>query len=398
MKHHSKVLLCTASALGVLCSSALISASPAAAGGRPSSPPTPRVVADGLLTPLSLAIDHRGRALVTQNFAGELLRISPGGGRTTIANVPGQEVGAVATRGRTVYWATTGQDPQAPSAALWSKSGNGAPRQIADLRALEEMRNPDQHTTYGFRRLPAECAAQFPADNPASYTGMVDSHPYASYADRDRIYVADAGANAIVSVRTHQHGGRWNNKGWHKSKRQPRVVATLPAVSTRVSAEALSALGLPTCAAGYRYHFEFVPTDVEKGRDGKLYVTSLPGGPEDASLGARGAVYKVDPRTGRARLVAGGFVGAVNLAIGPDGTMAVAEMFGGDDGTGQVTLLRAGSHRRTELALTSPGAVEWVGSRRHSKLYVTTDAFVLGEQGPQPVGKLQVLRFGSHRH
>lgn len=392
MKNHSKVLLCTASALGVLCSSALISASPATAGGRSSAPPTPRVVADGLLTPLSLAIDHRGSALVSQNFAGELLRISPNGTRTTIATVPGQEVGAVATRGKTIYWATTGQDPEAPSAALWRQSKNGAPRQIADLRALEETQNPDQDTIYGFRRLPAECAAQFPAENPASYTGLVDSHPYASYADRDRVYVADAGANAIVSVRTQHH-----RKSWSKKNRQPRVVATLPAVSTRVSADALTALGLPTCAAGYRYHFEFVPTDVEKGRDGKLYVTSLPGGPEDASLGARGAVYKVDPRSGKARLVAGGFVGAVNLALGPDGTMAVAEMFGGDDGTGQVTLLRAGSHRRTELALTSPGALEWVGSKKHSKLYVTTDAFVLGEQGPQPVGKLQVLRFGSHR-
>ena len=198
--------------------------------------------------------------------------------------------------------------------------------------------------------------------------------------------MADAAANAIVSVRT------------NKRRATPKVVATLPAVGTRVTAEALTAQGLPTCAAGHTYYFEFVPTDVEKGGDGWLYVTSLPGGPEDASLGARGAVFKVNPHTGRVRHVAGGFVGAVNLALGPDGTIAVAELFGGENGAGQVTLVKPWTSRRETLPLTAPGAVEWVGSKRHSKLYVTTDAFVPGPQGPQPIGKLQVLTFSSKRH
>ncbi|MFI5426114.1 ScyD/ScyE family protein [Aeromicrobium sp. UC242_57] len=202
-----------------------------------------------------------------------MLRIGPDGTRTTLVTSPGQEVGAVSNRGKTIYWATTGQDPAAPAAALWSQRKGGQPRQIADLRAFEEAKNPDQRTTYGFKNLPQSCADQFPADNPASYTGLVDSHPYASYAARNKVFVADAGANAILSVRT------------DKRHAKPKVVATLPAVSTTVSAEALAAQGLPACAAGYKYRFEFVPTDVEKGGDGKLYVTSLPGGPEDASLG-----------------------------------------------------------------------------------------------------------------
>lgn len=384
MKRTTSLVVATTAAL---LTGGVVLSSPATAGGHHHAPPTPtpRTLADGLLTPLSLAIDDHGRALVSQNFAGELLRIDRSGARTTVATSPGNELGAVSTRGRTIYWATTGQDPAAPSALLYSQRKGGQPRQIADLRAFEAAKNPDQRTTYGFRNLPQSCADQFPSDNPASYTGQIDSHPYASYAGKKKVYVADAGANAIVSVRTDRRSSK------------PRLVASLPAVGTRVTAEALTAQGLPTCAAGHKYYFEFVPTDVEMGRDGKLYVTSLPGGPEDASLGARGAVYKVNPASGRARLVAGGFVGATNLALGPDGTIAVAELFGGDTGAGQVTLIKPWSSRRTSLDLTAPGALEWVGSKRHSKLYVTTDAFVVGEQGPEAVGKLQVLKFGRGR-
>lgn len=375
--------LCAVAAATVL-AGGFIASSPAMAGGRHPSPPAPRTLADGLLTPLSLSIDDYGRALVSQNFAGELLRIDRHGTKTTIASSPGNEVGAVSNRGRTIYWATTGQDPAAPSALLWSQRKGGQPRQIADLRAFEDANNPDQNTTYGFRHLPQSCSSQFPDDNPASYTGGVDSHPYASYASKNKVYVADAGANAILSVRT------------DRKHSQPKVVATLPAAGTIATAAALQAQGLPTCAAGHKYYFEFVPTDVERGRDGQLYVTSLPGGPEDASLGARGAVYKVNPHTGKARMVAGGFVGAVNLALGPDRTIAVAELFGGRNGAGQVTFIKPWSRHRTSWPLTSPGALEWTGSRHHSKLYVTTNAFVVGPQGPEAIGKLQVFKMSSH--
>lgn len=376
MKRSFLTMLATAA---LLTTGAITSSPAVAAGHSPTRPHSSRTIADGLVSPLSLAVDNRGRALVSQNFLGELLRVTLGGQRSTLVTSPGNEVGAVSTRGDTIYWATTAQG-DTPATKLFAQRRGQAPRQLADLYQYESTRNPDQGITYGFRDLGPECAAQFPPDNPASYTGLVDSHPYASLATSDRVYVADAGMNAILSVKT--KGSR------------PKVVAVLPAVGTRVSAEAAEAQGLPPCVAGHKYWFEFVPTDVEKGRDGWLYVTSLPGGPEDASLGARGAVYKVNPHNGNVRKVAGGFVGAVNLAIGPDGTIAVAELFGGPEGAGQVTLIRPGSSWRKSLALTSPGAVEWVGSRHHSKLYVTTDAFVPGEDGaPQPIGKVKVLSF-----
>lgn len=392
MKRSPLTLLAAAS---LLVGSAIAS-SPATAGGRGHShqPPAPaeaRTIADGLFTPLSLAIDDRGRALVSQNFLGELLRITPDGSRSTIATTPGEELGAVSTRGTTIYYATTGQDPAAPSAKLFAQRRGGEARQIADLRAFEDANNPDEDASYGFQDLPQECAAQFPPEFPASSGGVVDSHPYATYAAKKKVYVADAGANAILSVST------------KKRNATPKVVAVLPPIGTEVSAEALTELGLPACAEGYTYNFDFVPTDVEQGRDGWLYVTSLPGGPEDDSLGARGAVFKVNPHNGKVRQVAGGFVGAVDLALLPGGRIAVAELFGGEGGVGQVTVVRPGSSRRTVLPLTAPGALESVGS----KLYVTTDAFVPGPEGPSATGKLQVLKVGSkdrsdrhrsHRH
>ena len=74
------------------------------------------------------------------------------------------------------------------------------------------------------------------------------------------------------------------------------TAAVLPAGDPIVvSAELAAGVGFPACVAGFSCRFEPVPADVEEGGDGWLYVTSLPGGPEDASLGARGAVYRFNP-------------------------------------------------------------------------------------------------------
>ena len=145
-----------------------------------------------------------------------------------------------------------------------------------------------------------------------------------------------------------------------------KTVAVLPAQDpVPVSAEAAAAILLPPCVAGSTFIAEPVPTDVEIGKDGFLYVSTLPGGPEDPSLGARGSVYKVNPWNGTSRLLATGFAGATNLAIGPRGTIYVSELFGN-----QISKIVHGAPVPV-VSLPDPSGLEWA----NGKLYVGIDTF-----------------------
>jgi hypothetical protein len=325
-----------------------------------------------MLSPLSLDVQPNGTAWITQNFPGLLTKVTPRSEQTDVVNGNGDEISAVSTRGNTVYYAQVAQDHS--GAKLMSLRKGKSPVQVADLWAHEDEENPDQVNTYGFVGLPESCASQFdPAGpfGPPTYTRIVDTHPYASLATRDGIYVADAGANAIVKV---SYDG------------DVSTVAVLPATAPVVAtAEVVEQFGFPECATGYSYRFEPVPTDVEIGPRGWLYVTGLPGGPEDASLGERGVVYKVNPGSGEVKTFATGFVGATGLAVSRQGVVFVAEMFGGEDGTGQVSVVSPwGGEAVAAFPVSSPAAIELSGR----SLYLTKDAFVLGPDGPQPIGKL----------
>ncbi|MET0990609.1 MAG: ScyD/ScyE family protein [Glaciihabitans sp.] len=374
----------------VVASSAVISA-PAYAGGdghgghHGSSTITagePTVVTEGLLSPLSLEVDQDRVALLSQNFAGLLTQVDGEGTVSTVTSAPpGDEIGAVSSWRGTVYYSQSA--PDLSSSVLNSITPDGEIVEIADTLAYEEAENPDQVNTYGFVDLAEECAAQIPPDpmgpQSSAYTGAVDSHPYATRARSNSLYLADAGANAILRV---EYTGEIST-----------VAVLPPEPAATVTAELAAAVGLPECTVGAEYIFEPVPTDVEVGKDGYLYVTTLPGGPEGPELGARGSVYRVDRSTGETELVATGFGGATGLALADDGTIFVAELFGGPEGTGQVSILTPGSDTPEPLiALTAPAALELRGHN----LWVTTDAFVPDETGaPQPIGKLVVVPLDS---
>ncbi len=99
-----------------------------------------------------------------------------------------------------------------------------------------------------------------------------------------------------------------------------------------------------------------------------VYVTSLPGGPENPSLGARGAVYRVNPATGSVTRIGSGFTGATGLAISPAGRIYVAELFGN-----QISALNNGGPQPL-VNVNAPAALEWA----NGKLYATIDAFGSG--------------------
>ncbi|SFN88021.1 ScyD/ScyE family protein [Mycetocola miduiensis] len=369
-----KVTTLTAAVCAAVLTTVALATPASAHGDHPPIVANQEVLADGLMAPFSLEVQSNGAAWITQNFPGTLTRVTASGEKTDVLGGDGDEISAVSARGNTVYYAQVAQDHT--RAVLMRVSKGQEPVQVADLFAHEEQENPDAVNTYGFVDLPASCASQFVPDptsqfSQPTYEGAVDTHPYASLATREGVYVADAGMNAILKV------GYDGNVS---------TVAVLPPTApVAVTAETAEAFGMPACVVGHSYRFEPVPTDVEVGPKGWLYVSTLPGGPEDASLGARGVVYKVNPWSGDVQPFAEGFVSATNLAVSKQGVVFVTELFGGADGEGQVSVVPPwGDGAVTQFPISSPAAIEIAGKN----LYLTTDTFELGPEGPLPVAKL----------
>ena len=364
VKKSSPALACLAAitALG-------LAAAPASAGGRHPHPPgsgTPQAgqvttVAEGLLTPLSFAVGRRGTLDVAQDFAGLLTRITADGSTETLdAAAPGSgySFGAVSKssrpRGTTYYTSVTGaatNDPAQNLSVLKSIDRNGTIRTIGDIAGYEFSQNPDGINHYGFDSIDPACAAQIPEGLPVSYTGLQDSNPYASLPVRGGVIVADAGMNALIRV---DRGGSVS------------TVAVLPPIPLELTAETAAGFGLPACTVGLTYNLEPVPTDVERGPDGYLYVTSLPGG---GGLN-NGSVFRVSERTGASELVATGFAAATGLAVNGNGDIFVAELFGN-----RISVVPAGSDT-PELfyEVNQPAALELQGGA----LYASTDALPPG--------------------
>jgi len=329
------------------------------AGGLLGSPahgatsPEPTTVAKKLVSPLSMVVARDGTAYVAQNFAGLLTAVAPGGRPEVVFAAPKKtEVGGLSEAGGTLRFTTT----KGPRTALWSMRPGSKPKKVADLAAHERTRNPDAQVAYGFEGgLDPACAAQMPPEVPPAYTGIVESHPYGTTVHKGTTYVADAAGNTILAV---------------KPNGKVSTLAVLPPVPVVITPEAAAANKLPACTVGKTFNFEAVPTDVEVGTGGWLYVTLLPGGPEDGSTGAQGRLVKVKVATGKVREVASGFAGATGVAVADNGDVYVAQLFGG-----QVSRIKAGTTTpRPYAEVMMPAAVEWADG----DLYVS--AQVLSEK------------------
>jgi hypothetical protein len=324
---------------------------PAIAGAAEVSAP----IADGFAGPLQIAVGATGRVYVAQDFAGVLSQVGKNGAVSDLVSAPGTEIAGVAALGNgTVFYTTSigGSEESPPTATLLRRVlPNGHVSNLADLRSYEETVNPDHINTYGLVGASPACAAQWPEEaGPPTYTGIVDSHPYAVALAPGGVYIAEAAGNDILRVTPNG---------------TISTVAVLPPQPTVITAEAAAANGLPDCTIGLTYNFEPVPTDVEVSPNGMLYVSLLPGGPEDPSLGARGSVYTVNPRTGATHKIADGFAGASNLALGPGGTIYVSELF-----ADRIAVVQGGTTVNT-IALPQPAAVEYA----RGILYASTDVF-----------------------
>jgi sugar lactone lactonase YvrE len=274
---------------------------------------TEEELATGLVFPLSVAVSPDGTAYVAQNFGSMLTKVVPGEEPEVIFADEGQrEVGAVSVAGDAVTFATTGEG-SADVYTLTPAEGGGLDQtHVADLFAYENEANPDGTTKYGIAGLKKSCKKEFKKGAKAflPYKGIVESHPYASITVGDTLYVADAAANAIFAI---------DGEG------AVSTAAVLPPTKVTVKKKIRKAYGIPKCAQGKTLRVEGVPTDVE-AFNGVLFVTSLPGGPEDPSvMGANGAVYAI--ADGTAQVYQSGLVSPTGLAIDSAGTAYVSSLF-----------------------------------------------------------------------
>lgn len=318
-------------------SASLLLAVPGVANAGPKPAPYPAVKSSKVAAPFNLDV-RRHSVLVADgglNLVGKLK--ANGDIKTIAAKQPGASGVATSRDYRWLAFTTTVTNPDtfentASKLRIWGPWGS---RVSADTLAYERKNNPDKRNHYGVEN-PSDCVRNNFGPF-ASYQGQVDSHAYSVAAFRRGWVVADAGANALLTI---------SNSG------EIRTLAVLPPQPVTIDEAAAKAIELPdpSCFKNpVTYNVEPVPTDVEVGKDGFLYVTTLPGGPESPALGGRGKVWKVNPRNGKAVEIAGGFVGATNLALGKHGEIYVAELFGA-----KISVIK---HGRTSTYVNLPNVV-----------------------------------------
>lgn len=310
-----------------------------------------KTLSSAYVGPLQFAVG-RDKILVADSFTSTLNVV---GQTKPIATNPGKgsSIDGVAIDPWSGAYAYTNTNANHSKTNLTIKTPDGK-TVVADLAKYEKTVNPDKIIQYGVEGTPSACVTKAlkAMGVPVKYKGAVDSHPYAVAATGYGSWaVADAGGNDILRV------DQWGNVS---------TIAVLPSQPLKITAAVAAALHVPACAIGVTYDFEAVPTDVEVGRDGALYVTTLPGGD-----GLKGSVYRIDPCWGTPTLVATGFDQATNLAIDWWGDIYVAEL-----GSGKIAEVVNGKPV-TVLSLPGVVAVEFA----HGHLYAST-APVASETNP----------------
>jgi hypothetical protein len=212
------------------------------------------------------------------------------GASSPVASLPGAT--DVAAIGRGVMFAITSEG-FGGDGRLYRVSRGGM-REIADLLAFEEEENPDG--------------------------GIIESNPFNVAVDNGgRAIIADAAGNSLLAADQQGHV-EW--------------IATVP--SELVSTDNIKSLfGCPGSGSDFCFLPPMLPaqgvaTSVAIGPDGSYYVGELKGFPSPTG---ESRVWKIRPDAHHAQcgvspdceVFADGFTSIIDLAMGPDGTLYVAE-------------------------------------------------------------------------
>lgn len=367
---------------------------PAHAEGPP--PRSPDVVADGFVGPLSLSVGTAGTVTVTQAFAGAVTQVDHHGEQTLRYRIRDPSAGAIAgtAQGRDgTYHLELTMGETGPAARVIHLGEDGTRTVLSDdLIAYEQQHNPDAASTYGFTGLDAECSAAVtayeqslppgPEGGPVllnAYHGIVESNAYQLAVDGATAYVADAAANAILAV----------DLGTGEISTVavvPGSAITFTETHKAVAEGMFGGASMPDCVVGASYTPEPVPTDVEIGADGQLYVSTLQGALGEAF--PLSTVHRIDPASGEISVVADrGMQATTGLALTPNGGVLVAELFGNE-----ISVITPGStEARTLVEVGAPADVEFARGR----VYATVGVF--GEGGAPGNGTVVTYPYRAGR-
>ncbi len=289
-------------AVGVAAAVALVLAAPGTAsahggGGRGEPVST---VAGGLDGPRQLSEYTGGKLLVAESDTGEVSSVDTRSGRVaTLATGLGNAQGVDHKDGR-IYVAVgepmgpppdegappVAPPPGTPSQVLLELGHNGKVVRSFDLLDYELKNNPDKQPQF-------DPVTQEPLDTL--------SNPFSVLAQRDRVLVSDAGANAVLSVD--------RRSGKISTFFVPPVVTDTPECAVAPNQ------GTVGC--------DPVPTEITEGDFGLIYVGTL-----SAEAPGAARVYVLDPR-GRILHVIKGLTSVTGVAVDHYGTVYASNVLEG---------------------------------------------------------------------